>query len=441
MLVTLSTCNLNQWALDFEGNTKRIIESIQEAKRQGSTLRVGPELEICGYDCLDHFLEGDLYLHCWQMMQRILTDPSCHGILLDIGMPVMHRGNRFNARIIVLDGKILLIRPKLYLAADGNYRENRYFIPWHAPSYVEEYYLPPMMQALQGSVKVPIGDAVISTPDSCFGAETCEELFTPNSPHIGMGLSGVEIFTNSSGSHHSLRKLDRRIALILEATRKSGGVYLYSNARGAGGERLYYDGCSMIIVNGEIVAQGSQFSLIDVEVITATVDLEEVRAFRFAPSRGMQAMQAKAHQRIEIPFSLSVDVPTLAPTKSRPPRYHLPEEEIALGPACYLFDYLRRVGAAGFLLPLSGGIDSCATAVIIYSMCRLVMEAVNEGNEQVISDVKRLTKHAPAMPKDAKEFCSQIFFVGDTCLCFLSSNKFANVRCLLDHLHGHGVSV
>ncbi len=44
MLVTLSTCNLNQWALDFEGNTDRIIESIHEAKRQGSKLRVGPEL-------------------------------------------------------------------------------------------------------------------------------------------------------------------------------------------------------------------------------------------------------------------------------------------------------------------------------------------------------------------------------------------------------------
>ena len=40
------------------------------------------------------------------------------------------------------------------------------------------------------------------------------------SPHAHMGLNGVEIFTNSSGSHHELRKLDTRINLILEATRK-----------------------------------------------------------------------------------------------------------------------------------------------------------------------------------------------------------------------------
>ncbi len=38
-----------------------------------------------------------------------------------------------------------------------------------------------------------------------------------------MGLNGVEIFTNSSGSHHELRKLNTRIQLIVEATRKAGG--------------------------------------------------------------------------------------------------------------------------------------------------------------------------------------------------------------------------
>ncbi|KMU82271.1 NAD synthetase 1 [Coccidioides immitis H538.4] len=151
----------------------------------------------------------------------------------------------------------------------------RYFTPWERPRHVEDYYLPRIIQRLQGSTKVPFGDAVISTPDTCLGAETCEELFTPAGPHADMGLNGVEIFTNSSGSHHNLRKLDQRVSLILEATRKSGGIYLYSNLQGGGGERLYYDGCSMIVVNGEIVAQGTQFSLNDVEVVTATVDLEE----------------------------------------------------------------------------------------------------------------------------------------------------------------------
>ena len=122
-LITVATCNLNQWALDFEGNTKRewtnklgkqkppanhpslalsagIIESIIKAKEAGASLRVGPELEVCGYGCLDHLLEQDLYLHCWQCLETILKNKDCHGILLDIGMPVLHRNNRFNCRVV-----------------------------------------------------------------------------------------------------------------------------------------------------------------------------------------------------------------------------------------------------------------------------------------------------------------------------------------------------
>jgi len=39
----------------------------------------------------------------------------------------------------------------------------------------------------------------------------CEELFVPASPHTILCLSGVEIVTNGSGSHHQLRKLHTRV--------------------------------------------------------------------------------------------------------------------------------------------------------------------------------------------------------------------------------------
>lgn len=51
-----SHSSLNQWALDFEGNAARILQSIKEAKEAGASMRIGPELEISGYGCLDHFL-------------------------------------------------------------------------------------------------------------------------------------------------------------------------------------------------------------------------------------------------------------------------------------------------------------------------------------------------------------------------------------------------
>ncbi|KAF4830458.1 Glutamine-dependent NAD(+) synthetase [Colletotrichum tropicale] len=415
-LVTVATCSLNQWALDWEGNTARIIESIQKAKAAGARLRVGPELEICGYGCLDHLLEQDLYLHCFEMLRRILLDESCHDILLDIGMPVQHRNQRFNCRVLCLNGKILMIRPKMWLANDGNYREMRHFTPWMHPRTTEQYHLPRILQDIQGATHVVFGDAVVSTPDTCFGAETCEELFTPNAPHIAMSLDGVEIITNSSGSHFTLQKLDTRLQLIMEATRKNGGIYLYANQQGCDGDRLYYDGSAMILVNGDVVAQGSQFSLNDVEVVTATVDLEEVRAYRSAISRGLQAARSDAkYERIQTSFELSSEDDD-ADVEKRPsppikPKFYSVEEEIAQCAGCYLWDYLRRSGTAGYLVPLSGGIDSCATATIVFSMCRIVMKAVEEGNPQVIEDVKRIAKYEGdgVLPKTPQALCNQVF--------------------------------
>lgn len=54
---------------------------------------------------------------------------------------------------------------------------------------------------------------------------------------------------------------------------------------------------------------------------------------------------------------------------------------LSLGPACWLWDYLRRSRMSGYFLPLSGGIDSCATACIIHSMCRLVVKTAQQGGE------------------------------------------------------------
>ena len=118
-----------------------------------------------------------------------------------------------------------------------------------------------------------------------------------------------------------------------------GGIYLYANQQGCDGDRLYYDGCAMIAVNGEIVAQGSQFSLNDVEVITATIDLEDVRSARAVSSRSMQSAGSENYHRVELDISLSPGKFEGVPEgsvrgfalggRTTDVRYHSPEEEIA----------------------------------------------------------------------------------------------------------------
>ena len=107
---------------------------------------------------------------------------------------------KHSSSVIFYNRKIILIRPKMWLAngvypsrdsdwgqwltfassTDGNYREMRHFTPWQRPREVEDYYLEQIVGKITGQYKVPFGDALISTRDTCLGLETCEELFTPN---------------------------------------------------------------------------------------------------------------------------------------------------------------------------------------------------------------------------------------------------------------------
>lgn len=422
--VTLATCALNQWALDFEGNLQRILKSIEIAKSKGARYRLGPELEICGYGCADHYLESDTVLHSFQMLAELLTSPTTEDIICDVGMPVMHKSSLYNCRVIFLNKKILLIRPKMTMANRGNYREMRWFLPWNKPREIEEHYLPEIIQLVTGQETVPFGDAVLATKETCLGSEICEELWTANSPHIAMSIDGVEIFTNSSASHHVLRKSYLRTDLIKTATSKNGGIYLFANQKGCDGDRLYYDGCAMIAVNGHIVAQGSQFSLDDVEVLTTTQDLEDVRAYRTDKTSG-KLMANEVYPRVRVNFTLSladdVDMPSVQPIQIR---FHTPEEEISLGPACWLWDYLRRSSQAGFFLPLSGGIDSSATACVVYSMCRQVCFAVSHGNEQVLADARRMVSDHGYVPKDPRDFCRRVFTT-----CYMASENSSQDTC------------
>ena len=150
--------------------------------------------------------------------------------------------------------------------------------------------------------------------------------------------------------------------------------------------------------------------------MTATVDLQDVRSQRASfNSRSAQAATAHRYTRYEIDIALSPEGNTvhrnIQPTDPIQVRYHTPQEEIALGPACWLWDFLRRSKASGFFLPLSGGLDSCSVATIVYSMCRLVVGKVEENDAQVLKDVRRICgepDNSTYRPMDPRELCGRI---------------------------------
>lgn len=418
-LITIASCALDQWALDLDGNADRIKQAVRTAKSGGVKLCITPELSIPSYGLLDHWLETDQYDLYFEVLQSFLSDSSCHGIIIDVGMPVVHKSVYYNCRIVCHDGRVLFIRPKMVLANDGNFREARYFTAWDQPKHWELFQLPQSIQSVRGQTSTIIGDVIMETADSppvAVGIEMCEELFAPDPTNNALALDGVDLICNSSGSHHELRKLNKRVDLILAASAKTRAAYMYSNLQGCDADRLYYDGTAMICVNGEMISQGSQFSLQDVEVLVATVDLEAIRSARFAPSWRNKAQRQTAYHRVKVDFKVAHDLETtilerIVPTSSKPVHYYEPEEEIALGPAAWLWDYLRRSKQCGYFLCLSGGIDSCATAVIVFSMCRMVYKAIESGNQQVLKDLHQVAGEREGStwkPSNPQEVCNKI---------------------------------
>lgn len=73
--------------------------------------------------------------------------------MLTCRRPIMHKNVIYNCRVIIHGPTILLIRPKMWLANDGNYRELRYFTPWTRHRQWEDHYLPRIIRAVTNQVR------------------------------------------------------------------------------------------------------------------------------------------------------------------------------------------------------------------------------------------------------------------------------------------------
>jgi NAD+ synthase (glutamine-hydrolysing) len=165
----------------------------------------------------------------------------------------------------------------------------------------------------------------------------------------------------------------------------------------------------MVVQNGDVLAQGSQFSLALVEVTVATVDIEKVRSYRSSISRNVQAAQQPDFPRVECDLVLSRPAEDIwlsnQPEISRPIDLKIlnPMEEIYMSTAVYLWQYLTRTNSAGFFLPLSGGLDSSTVALFVYGMARLVISSIKAGQETTLQDLRRVTgdkNFEPTKPQD-----------------------------------------
>ncbi|RWS02143.1 putative glutamine-dependent NAD(+) synthetase-like isoform X2 [Dinothrombium tinctorium] len=412
----IAVCTLNQFSLDFQSNCERIKSSIRDAIKYGAIIRVGPELEITGYGCEDAFFEVDTVLHAWQVVAEIIKCDFKH-IIIDLGMPVLKDSSLYNCRILLLNSKILFIRPKMRLANDGNYRESRWFTPWGNSNNFERnvvwFQLPALITSLTGQQFVPFGSDVVLdlvfnekneflnlTPFR-IGFEVCEEMWNPESAHIKLFYEkGCHLVCNSSASYWELRKLNRCLKITQTTTSKSGGVYAYSNSIGCDGGRICFAGRSVILLNGEPITMtmSKDNFLNEVQVAVAYINQSDVTSYRQQSNIKVQSHRATAStllfdsiagfKNVNDLKSMNDVIINIKGLEINKKGFELQksnlsmintraEEEILIYVSLWLWDYLRRSSMKGFIVPLSGGIDSCSVAILVYCLCTFLEQQIS----------------------------------------------------------------
>ena len=311
------------------------------------------------------------------------------------------------------------------MADDGNYRESRWFTAWKKGFLLEDFILPSFISDKINQERTKIGVGVVKFLDCSYAPEVCEEMWIPFSPSIDFCMHGVEIIGNSSGSHFQMNKQERRYEIVVNTSKKNGGVFLYSNLIGCDGGRLYFDGGSFVTLNGSVLNEGKRFMLQEMEIITSTIDLNEISSYRNSiKSRCIQTTENTK----EIPtLNISSRLTNKVEGKFNPfdfiiPRKYHENDELTLAPACWMWDYLRRSGASGFFLPLSGGADSSCVCIMVALLTRIIYEEiVKEKNEKnsdnfVLKELRKIVKDENYEPQSAKEICNLIL-----CTCFMGT--------------------
>ena len=351
----LGAASLSTTPLDWSGNAQRITAAIEAARQQGVGLLCLPELCVSGYGCEDAFFSEEVRAESLRSLTGLAD--STKGIAVAIGVPLVVDGLLRNGAALFAEGRLLGFGLKQFLANEGIHYEPRWFSPW------------PVGELASVSIDgqdFPAGDLVFDLAGLRVGFEVCRDAWVEDQrPACRLSDRGVRVLLNPSASHFVFGKQAVRERLVSEGSELIGGAYAYANLLGNESGRAVYDGGTLLADRGRLIASGDRFSYRD-HTLTA-IDIE------------VDASDATNHQGVITdsfsPYLLTADAekqgvgkpPVLASSEATAT---LAFEEFSRAVPLGVFDYLRKSGAQGLVLSLSGGADSAATAVCVWLMVR-----------------------------------------------------------------------
>jgi NAD+ synthase (glutamine-hydrolysing) len=382
-LIKVGAAVLNQIPLDWPGNKARIQAALHAARQSGVSVLCLPELCLTGYGCEDAFLSPNTVHRAWNVLKELL--PATRGMIVSFGLPLLHQHGLFNCACLAVDGRIAGFTAKRFLAGDGIHYEPRWFKPW--PQQVRN-------DAVIEGETFPMGDLHFDCGGVRIGFEICEDAWVANRPGATLALKGVDIILNPSASHFAFGKLEVRKRFVLEGSRAFGTSYVYANLLGNEAGRAIYDGGALIASGGNLVAAGPRFGFHEFGVTNAVVDVEATRLAQARTASFQPELNEPDECRLRVPFEFPAGPPEI-PDIHWPPwetGHSVKEEEFTRAEALALFDYLRKSKSHGFVVSLSGGADSAATASLVHLMVALALKELGpEGFKARLAHVPNLS--------------------------------------------------
>lgn len=384
---------LNQTPFAWADNEAHVRGAIRDARARGVTVLCLPELCLTGYGCEDMFHSAELQRTAWSMLERVASEETA-GMVVVLGLPVEHRGAVYNCAALCVDGAVVGLVAKRFLAGDGIHYEPRWFKPW--PAGVVTHLERPRADGRMRTL--PIGDLVFDVGGLSFGFEICEDAWVAARPGARLATVGVDVILNPSASHFAFGKQAVRRQIVVEGSRAFGVTYLYANLLGNEAGRALYDGGGIIASAGTPIAETTRFSFADFQVVDAIADVDFTRLQRSRTASFTPDVDASDEDVVSVPFAW----PKLAPRPFRAVVLsdYSKEEAYARVMALGLFDYLRKSRSHGFVVSLSGGADSAACAYLVRLMIDLALAELGvDGLRSKLAYLKDLPTDAASLTR------------------------------------------
>jgi len=332
----IGMAQLNMTVGDFAGNTRKILEAINESRSLGVDLLTFPELAICGYPPEDLLFKPQFITENMNSLEKVVNASA--GMTLVVGF-VDAKDDIYNAAAIIHDGKLVDVYHKIFLPNYGVFDENRYF---RAGSRCPIYFI------------AGVG----------IGVTICEDIWYETGPATAQAYAGAQVIVNISSSPYHFGKGSFRERMIATRAADNVAIFAYNNLVG-GQDELVFDGNGMILdEKGCLIARGKQF---EEDLIIVDLDVESVFRTRLQDSRWRKEMllrdEPKWHgTRIAVSDVPSASSKPLLPTRDVQLRDLSGEiyDALVLGTR----DYIRKNGFEKVLIGLSGGIDSSLVSAI-----------------------------------------------------------------------------